>query len=326
MLIFNGHSDILSDINLRRLKGERDVFRKYHYENFLKSDVKSAIWVIWIDPQHINNPKDRTSQIINSMKEEFVEASDIINVVKEYKDFEKGFKEDKVNILVGMEGLDHIEDNIDLIEKYYNDIDLRHVSLTWNKKNMLASGVEDDINGVTSLGRKAIEKLEELGILLDVSHLNEKSFWDVVNIASRPIIASHSNAKHFANVKRNLDDEQLIAIAKSGGLVGVNAVSVFVNDDKENQKIDDLIDQINYIKSLIGIEHIGFGFDFCDFLPQSYVGRPDPRTNSITVEGLSSEADIGKLINRMKKRGYREGEIELIAYKNYDKLLKMILK
>lgn len=326
MFIFNGHSDILSDINLRILKGERDVFRKYHYENFLKSDVKSAIWVIWTDPQHINNPKDRTSQIINSMKEEFVEASDIINVVKEYKDFEKGFKEDKVNILVGMEGLDHIEDNIDLIEKYYNDIDLRHVSLTWNKKNMLASGVEDDINGVTSLGRKAIKKLEELGILLDVSHLNEKSFWDVVNIASRPIIASHSNAKHFANVKRNLDDEQLIAIAKSGGLVGVNAVSVFVNDDKENQKIDDLIDQINYIKSLIGIEHIGFGFDFCDFLPQSYVGRPDHRTNSITVEGLSSEADIGKLINRMKKRGYREGEIELIAYKNYDKLLKMILK
>lgn len=326
MFIFNGHSDILSDINLRRLKGEKDVFRRYHYENFLKSNVKSVIWVIWTDPQHINNPKDRTSQIINSMKEEFIEASDIINVVKKYGDFEKGFKEDKINVLIGMEGLDHIEDNIDLIERYYNDIGLRHVSLTWNKKNMLASGVDDDINGVTSLGRKAIEKIEELGILLDVSHLNEKSFWDVVNIASRPIIASHSNAKYFANVKRNLDDEQLIAIAKSGGLVGVNAVSVFVNDDKENQKIDNLIDQIDYIKSLIGIEHIGFGFDFCDFLPQSYVGRPDPRTNSITVEGLSSEADIRKLINRMEKRGYREGEIELIAYKNYDKLLKMILK
>lgn len=326
MIIFNGHSDILTDINLRRLNGERNVFRKYHHENFLKSNVKSAIWVIWVDPEHLQNPKDRTSQIINSMKEEFDEAADIINVVKRYEDFKKGFEEDKINILIGMEGLTSIEDNVNLIETYYNDIGLRHASLTWNKRNMLASGVGDDTNGVTSLGIKAIEKTEELGILLDVSHLNEKSFWDIVSIASGPIIASHSNARYFANVKRNLNDEQLLAIAKSGGLVGVNSVSVFVNDDRNKQKIDDLIDQIDYIKRLIGIEHIGFGFDFCDFLPQSYVGEPDPITNSITVEGLSSEADINNLINRMRERGYREEEIELIAYKNYDNLLEKVLK
>ncbi|WP_050069880.1 dipeptidase [Anaerosalibacter massiliensis] len=326
MIIFNGHSDILTDINLRRLNGEREVFRKYHHENFLKSNVKSVIWVIWVDPEHLQNPKDRTSQIINSMKEEFDEAADIINVVKRYEDFKKGFEEDKINILIGMEGLTSIEDNVNLIETYYNDIGLRHASLTWNKRNMLASGVGDDTNGVTSLGIKAIEKIEELGILLDVSHLNEKSFWDIVSIASGPIIASHSNARYFANVKRNLNDEQLLAIAKSGGLVGVNSVSVFVNDDRNKQKIDDLIDQIDYIKRLIGIEHIGFGFDFCDFLPPSYVGEPDPITNSITVEGLSSEADINNLINRMRERGYREEEIELIAYKNYDNLLEKVLK
>ncbi|MPN37825.1 hypothetical protein SDC9_185346 [bioreactor metagenome] len=100
---------------------------------------------------------------------------------------------------------------------------------------MLASGVNDAANGVTDLGKKAIEKIEKLGILLDVSHLNEKSFWDVVNIASGPIIASHSNSKKFADVKRNLDDNQLSAIAKSDGLVGINACSAFVNDDKNEQ-------------------------------------------------------------------------------------------
>lgn len=326
MKIFNGHSDILSDINLRRLNGEKDVFRKYHYENFLESGVKSAIWVIWTDPEHLDNPKERTRQIINSMLEEFTEASDILNIVRKYEDLTKGLEENKINILIGMEGLAHIENNIDLIESYYNDIGLRHTSLTWNEKNLLAAGVNDDENGVTSLGRKAIEKIEELGILLDVSHLNEKSFWGVVDAASGPIIASHSNAKKFANVKRNLDDKQLCAIAKSGGLVGINGVSVFINDDKDKQEIDDLIDQIDYMKHLIGIEHIGFGFDFCDFLPTSYVGLPDPRTNSITVEGLSSEADIQNLTNRMKQRGYTEGEIELISYKNYDNLLKKVMR
>ena len=116
---------------------------------------------------------------------------------------------------------DVLKDDIDLIEKFHNDIGLRHASLTWNERNMLASGVDDPQNGVTDLGGKAIEKIEELGILLDVSHLNEKSFWDVVKIAQGPIIASHSNAKKFANVKRNLDDNQLLAIAKSDGLVGI---------------------------------------------------------------------------------------------------------
>lgn len=325
MIVFNGHSDILSDINLKRLKGEKDVFRRYHYKNFLKSNVKSAIWVIWTDLEYINDSAYRTRQVINSMEEEFIEASDILNIVNKYEDFEKGFRENKINILIGMEGLTHIDDNINLIEEYYNDVNLRHVSLTWNEKNKLAVGADYYEGGVTSLGRKAIEKIEELGILLDVSHLNEKSFWDVVDISSGPIMASHSNSKHFANVERNLDDKQMLAIAKSGGVVGINAVSNFVNDDKHKQKIDNLIDQIDYIKGLIGIENITFGFDFCDFLPTSFVGWPNPTTNSITVEGLSSEADIGKLIKRMKERGYKQYEVELIAYKNLDNFIKKIL-
>ncbi|SHI50983.1 dipeptidase [Lutispora thermophila] len=325
-MIFNAHSDLLSDITNRRLEGEKDVFRKYYYDSFLKSNIIGQIWVIWTDPEHLNNRQERTEQIINAMSEEFEEASDLLNIVREYKDFEHGLKNNKINILVGMEGLAHIGDNIDLIESFYKSIGLRHASLTWNERNMLASGVDDDIYGVTELGKKAIEKIEELGIILDVSHLNEKSFWDVVEIASGPIIASHSNAKKLANVKRNLDDNQLLAIAKSGGIVGVNACSSFVNDDKDKQEIDDFIDQIDYMKSIIGIEHIGFGFDFCDFLPVSYVGPPDPRTNSITVKGLSSEADIPNLINRMKERGYTKKEIELISYKNYVNLLKRILK
>lgn len=325
MIVFNGHSDILSDINLKRLKGEKDVFRRYHYKSFLKSNVKSAIWVIWTDLEYINDSAYRTRQIINSMKEEFIEARDILNIVNRYEDFEKGFRENKINILIGMEGLTHIDDNINLIEEYYNDVNLRHVSLTWNEKNKLAVGADYYEGGVTSLGRKAIEKIEELGILLDVSHLNEKSFWDVVDISSGPIMASHSNSKYFANVERNLDDKQMLAIAKSGGVVGINAVSNFVNDDKHKQKIDNLIDQIDYIKGLIGIEHITFGFDFCDFLPTSFVGWPNPATNSITVEGLSSEADIGKLIKRMKERGYKQYEVELISHKNLDNLIKKIL-
>lgn len=326
MYIFNGHSDILTDINLKRSNGEKDVFRKYHYNNFLKSNVKAVIFAIWTGPYWLSNPEayKKANEIIHSMKEDFAQASAIINIVKNYEDIEVGLRENKLNVIIGMEGLAHIGDRLDLIESYYNTIGLRHVSLTWNEKNMLASGVDDPEGGLTKLGRKAVEKIEELGILLDVSHLNEKSFWDVIEVASGPIIASHSNAKKLANVKRNLSDEQLLAIAETGGLVGINACSSFVSSHVEKQTIEGLIDQIDYIKNLIGIEHISFGFDFCDYLPWSYVGLPNPATNSVTVEGLSSEADIPKLIDRMRERGYTQNEIELIAYKNYERLLEKI--
>ena len=325
-MIFNGHSDILSDISLRRLKGEKDVFRNHHYENFLKSRVKSVILVIWEDFKLFDNKRERAEQLIQSMLEEFEEASDILNIVKKYEDFDKGFKENKINVLVGMEGLAHIGDDVSLIEKYYKDINLRHASLTWNEKNMLASGISDDKGGLTKIGQKTIEKIEELGVLLDVSHLNQKSFWDLANIASRPFIASHSNAKKLANVKRNLDDKQLLEVAKSGGLVGVNAIGPFVNDDENKRKIDNLIDHMDYMKNLIGVEHIAFGFDFCDFLPASSVGLTDTKTDSVSVEGLSSEADISDLIDRMKERGYSNKEIKLISYENYHNLLKKIMK
>ena len=325
-MIFNGHTDILSDISLRRLKGEKDVFRNHHYENFLKSRVKSVILVIWEDFKLFDNKRERAEQLIQSMLEEFEEASDILNIVKKYEDFDKGFKENKINVLVGMEGLAHIGDDVSLIEKYYKDINLRHASLTWNEKNMLASGISDDKGGLTKIGQKTIEKIEELGVLLDVSHLNQKSFWDLANIASRPFIASHSNAKKLANVKRNLDDKQLLEVAKSGGLVGVNAIGPFVNNDENKRKIDNLIDHMDYMKNLIGVEHIAFGFDFCDFLPASSVGLTDTKTDSVSVEGLSSEADISDLIDRMKERGYSDKEIKLISYENYHNLLKKIMK
>ncbi len=324
-MIFNGHSDILSDINIRRLNGEKNVFRNHYYESFRTSGVTGVILVIWTDLEYINNPEKRTKQIIKSMLDEFSEASDILNIVKEYKDLYKGIEDDKINVLIGMEGLSHIGSNVNLIETYYNDIGLRHASLTWNEKNPLASGVSGE-GGVTKLGEEAIKRIEELGMLLDVSHLNEQSFWDVIEIASGPIIASHSNSRKLAKVKRNLNDDQLLAIAKSGGLVGINAVGEFVNDDPNKRNIDALIDHIDHMKNLIGIEHLGFGFDFCDFLPASSVGLSDSTTNSVAIENLSSEADVLNLINRMRYRGYNESEIELIAYKNYHNLLEKIIK
>lgn len=324
MLVFNGHSDILSDVNRRRLNGEKKVFEKYHYENFLKSNVKAAILVIWTDPLNIHRTEDRTQEIIKSFKQDFKESSHIIRQVFSKEDLK--FDDPKINILVGMEGLDHIGTNISLIEKYYYEIGLRHASLTWNEENNLASGISTKNVGLKKAGKEAIKEIERLGIILDVSHLNSKSFWDVIDVVNKPIIASHSNCESICNVKRNLTDNQIKAIASTGGLIGVNAISYFVNKNSNKKNIDGLIEHIEHIVELVGINHVAFGFDFCDFLPPSYVGKKDPDTNSTTIKKLSSESDIYLLINRLTDLGFSKDDIEKISYKNYLNLIDKIIK
>lgn len=316
-MVVNGHSDILADVSERRKKGEKNIFRKQHYDNFRESNVKTAMFVIWTEPENEHRTSERTKEIIGYMEDEFKESKDIINHCKNYSDLLKA-EEEQVNVILNFEGLAHIGDRLDLIKYYKENLGIFYSSLTWNEKNLLASGAPHQ-GGLTELGKKAVEVLEENNVIIDMAHINEESFWDIAKIAKKPFIASHSNARNLCDVKRNLWDDQLEEIAKSGGLIGMNAYADFVSKDRNKRNIDGLIDHIDYIKGLVGIDHITFGFDFCDFLPSSYLGDIEEST---TVKGLVSEKDIKNLILRLGERGYSKEEIELISYKNYYKFLK----
>ena len=133
------------------------------------------------------------------------------------------------------------------------------MSVTWNDDNDLGCGCKskNDI-GLTELGVEYVKKANEMGIVLDVSHLSEKSFWQVVNITNKPVVASHSNVYELCNNSRNLKDEQIKAIAKSGGIIGICYYSEFLNSSRKAD-VKDIVEHIKYIKNLVGIDYIGFG-------------------------------------------------------------------
>src|SRR5699024_939095 len=134
---------------------------------------------------------------------------DILQIMYKKDDFYSAIEKDKLAVLLGLEGLSGIGEDVDLIYSLYH-LGFRLMSLTWNEQNHLATGAGGDINrGLTDLGKKAIKIINELGIILDVSHANDKSFWDIANTASKPFIASHSNSRAICNVPRNLTDEQI---------------------------------------------------------------------------------------------------------------------
>ena len=225
-MIFDGHGDIWTDVTCHVMDhGERDIFRKYHLNKFREGHVTGGIFVIWIDPPNDKDPAARSKQIVTSIKQEMVDAADILNFVTKFEDFEKGTKAGKINVVTGMEGLSQIGEDIDQIDYFYHEVGVRHAMLTWNEANALATGWPVDVNrGLTDVGKKAVKRIQDLGMVMDVSHLNDKCFWGVIDLARGPIIASHSNARAVCPAMRNLTDDMLKAIAGTNGLVGMNSM------------------------------------------------------------------------------------------------------
>jgi membrane dipeptidase len=325
-MIFDGHSDLWIDIaNKRSLNGVGGAFRKHHLPEFKKGNVNAGIFVFWADPPHDKAPKKRIDELINSAIMELDISKEITKLIKKHEDFNP-FEKNYIQILLGMEGLSHIGTDIDLIDYYYN-IGIRHASLTWNEENELATGVLGDKNrGLTKYGKAAVNRLEQLGMIVDVSHLNEKSFWDLASCATKPFIASHSNSRFICDDKRNLTDSQIKEIANSGGLIGMNSFRQFVGQKSEQQTVSGMIKHIKHIADLVGIEHISFGFDYCNYLDNSTLTSFTTNVNSSPgIEGLNEVSETRNLINEMKLNGFTENDIKLISSGNYERLFKEIL-
>lgn len=323
-MIFDGHSDIWTDVTVRTLNGETDILRKYHMNKLKNGKVSGGIFVIWVDPPYTDKPYDRTLQIIESIKKEIEYSKDLIVIVKSYEKMKKAIQENKFYIFIGIEGLSSIGNNLDLIDYYY-EFGARHASLTWNEENLLATGVKGNPErGLTDLGKKAVKKINAKKMLLDVSHLNEKSFWDVLEESEGPVIASHSNCKSICDVLRNLSDKQLLKIAERGGIVGINSFNQFVHKDREKQNIKMLTKHIEHMIDIMGIEHVGIGLDYCDFLDDSSMNSFSEQENSYTL-GLEDSSKTYNIICELKNIGFTKEDIEKISYKNYHELIKKVI-
>lgn len=325
--IFDGHADIWNDVHDRREKKEENIFKNNHYERFKKGGVHGGIFVIYL-PEKYNNgikiPEEGLlplfKDMLNSAEKEIESFDETIKIIKTKEDLKSFFVNDSINIVKGIEGLKAIrnEESIDLIDELYK-LGYRVCSLAWNEENILATGTRGNKErGLTELGKKCISKMEKLGMVVDVSHLNEKSFWDVIEVAKNPIIASHSASSKEYKHARNLTDEQIIAVAKTGGVIGVNAYRNFLDNIEKNKTVERYVDHIEHIISVGGINSVGIGFDFCEYLPSE--------EEDLNLEGLRNASDSQNVVKVLRERGYSDSEIELIAHKNFKRVFEKIFK
>ena len=234
-----------------------------------------------------------------------------VMLVKSYEDAIKAQEANSLAGLLSIEGGEALEGDLSVLRMLYK-LGLRCIGLTWNQRNRIAEGVGDCVSGggLTTFGRELIAEMNKLGVIVDVSHLSEPGFWDVIKYSTKPIIASHSNARAICDHPRNLTDEQIKALAKNGGVMGMNFCLPFVNSG-DKVTIEHMLDHVDHIINLVGPDHIGIGSDY------DGIGA--------APEGLENVTKFPNLTEGLIKRGYSDEVIKKFLGENYLRVLKNTL-
>ncbi|MCI5772956.1 MAG: membrane dipeptidase [Erysipelotrichaceae bacterium] len=313
MRIFDLHADIGWDILDKVTKGHKDILKNEHLPKLAKGEIETVCVASFFDGQE---NWEQMQAMVEATRNEIASLQDEIVWVKKAEDLDVA---NKPKLIMSVEGMCGIVDDVEDKIQWLYDQGVRVASLCWNEENALASGVKGDVtNGLSSKGAAVIRKMDELGMVIDVSHTNENTFWDIVKIAQGPIIATHSNARNLCGHDRNLTKQQLKAISAKGGIIGLNAAKHFVAKNVDEQDAYHLALHGKYIADLIGVEHLAIGFDFMDFLEEG--------DHSSMAHDLKDASMAQTLIQALQKVGFSEKECQMIAHDNAKSLLQRVLR
>ena len=305
-MIFDLHADIGDDLFVYQ-DGER--LDNYHAPKLKKGNFSGVCMAsFFVGKEDWQRMLDEVTFLRNSLDEskEFDLVLNTDDVAKE------GLK-----ALMSLEGMCGISEDVEEKIQVMHDLGIRMGSLTWNDENALATGAKGNPeHGLSELGERLIGKMNELKMIVDVSHANEKTFWDIMKMNPRAVVATHSNAYALCDHYRNLKDEQLMEIKKRDGLVGMNAARYFVSRNSEEQTVLMLAKHARYIADLIGVEHVACGFDFMDFCE----GGEDA-----VIEGLGNASQGNQYIAALHEVGFNDEEVKLICGGNFERFLKKYL-
>jgi membrane dipeptidase len=304
-------------ISPRRSLGERSDFGQIDIPRIREGGVNCMFFAMYVSPQYTSRLL-RLVQMLDAFQAEAEKNKDTLTVATSYKEIMKAVKEDKIVAVITVEGGEPLEGRIDSLRTIYR-LGARSLTLTHFPRNELGDGSGADSGShLTDFGREVVEEMNRLGMIVDISHLNETGFWDVIELTKAPILATHSNCKALCSHHRNLTDDQIKALAENGGVMNLSFCGGFIKDgvgfDTESVKkvkIEDWLDHLDHAVELVGTSHVGLGSDL-----DGGCGFPD----------LNDVTRFPYLTEGMVSRGYSDQDIEKILGGNDLRVFKRVLK
>ncbi len=305
--LFDAHCDTIS-----RLAKMNSGLRKNtcHLDLEKISNLKmnyGQVFAAFVDKKNICvSPFQHVKSLIDKYFDEIKKNEDLIEHCEKISEIQQALKNKKVAALLSVEGGEAIVGEIGKLETLYS-MGVRIMTLTWNYKNEICDGIGvQNGHGLTQFGREVVLKMNEMGMLIDISHISRSGFQDVLELSQKPVAATHSNAFGIKNNVRNLNDEEIKQLIQKGGFIGINLYSEFLSD--RDTKIKDVLKHIEHILELGGEDVVGFGSDFdgIDSLPY----------------GMESVQDFSKIIDEFKKIGYSDLLINKITSANFLNIIR----
>jgi len=296
--------------------------------------VDAQFFSIFPDPRRFpsgEQSRERAIEMIEALKEQIRRHADRLLLAVSTHDIREIARAGKIAALMGLEGGHAIDDDLGNVERFY-DLGIRYMTLTWSNTNGWADSSDDARRhgGLAPFGTEVVREMNRLGMMVDVSHVSDETFWDAVATSAAPIIASHSAARALVNIPRNLSDEMIRAVAANGGVVMVNFGGAFIDSRKagtwkivqdvvlhlgpSQTPLDRLLDHIDHVARVGGVDHVGLGSDFDGtlFLPEgvSDVSGFPSITAGLLARGYSAD-DVRKILGENLLRSF--AAVEAVA-------------
>lgn len=328
-IVVDAHFDLAMDLQDRWDRGQRDILGRDYLPGFRQGGVNLIVSSIFLHDWYLPEMALRKALAqISILKQEIGRLEGEIMLVTDRDSLEEALEKKIPGILLSFEGADPIGNDLDLLP-VFRDLGVRGIGLVWSRRNYIADGCffsekrEGKKGGLTDFGVKVLEEASRLGMFIDVSHLNDEGFWDVMEFHEGPLIASHSNCRTLVHSPRNLTDEQIKAIAEKGGVIGMNAYAAFVAEDYRTRRagVEDLLDHLDHVVELVGVEHAGIGFDFCS----GFDGFTSFVSGEKAYEVLDGHKDMALWVEGLLGRGYDAGEIGRILGGNFLDFFRRVL-
>lgn len=331
MKVVDMHCDTISEILKEQRKGRNLELRSndlnVDIEKMKKGDYLLQNFAMFVNLKKVKNPLEECLSLIDCFYKELEKNKDSIDLALNYDDIIRNNENDKISALLTIE-----EGGVSCSSlanlRIFHRLGVRMITLTWNYINGIGypnicsynddkqnTRIPNEKDGLTPFGIEFIKEMERLNMIIDVSHLSDAGFYDVLKYTKNPFVASHSNARGLTNHNRNMSDNMILKLASRGGVMGINFAGEFLEESNSEgvvrSKISNMVKHIKYIANLAGVDCIGLGSDF-DGIDQDLE--------------LDNASKMSLLESGLRKDGFSENDIEKIFYKNVLRIYKEVLK
>jgi membrane dipeptidase len=328
--IIDMHFDLPMDLYEKRQR--RNVLGTEFLPEFEAGNISVLGAAIYIEDRYL--PQNGLRVALDQIARLYAEtaASKLFAICKTYREIQEARETGRIAFLITIEGIEPLGTDLNQLRVFY-ELGVRSIGLTHARTNaaghggiFAASGSPGE--GLTAFGRDVLRECETLGVMIDLAHINPAGFEEILSMTTKPPTVSHTNVRRYYDIERNISDEQIKMIGERRGVIGVN--SILVSPREEESTLDHYVDHIDHIASLIGLDSVGIGFDFFEFIYRQW---PESRQKELAakfttphfIPDLTNHSHTRNLTSRLIERGFSDADIEKILRGNWLRIFKELL-